>query len=521
MSPPSTVVSSIAASYQAPPRGAGGSVLPATADCLEWEYRFVEAVRGVVSHDWFRGVPLALTVHNFLKLLLRHGHLKGPRCTPGGAALALARALVHPHGWAGLRRPAPQQWARLRGRVLIAGLHPQDRSRRWWQPLAEALGPDRCLLLAAGRSLLNQPPLELPRLAVSDFPAAWWGTRAWVLRRLPRWLEELRAVCAELGFDPPARWRLAADLVSQVNRLGSILVLERYLKPRALVVPWDREPFSATLCAALGVRGVPAVTLVHGAFGVQNHRSFVPLGARYLFTWGEVQNELLRAAGVEPERLLTVGVFDAPPFRREWSPAERAERLRSLGLDPDQPVVLVGLTCLAERDRPVWAQVLGELADQLTGAAVLARLHPSNSRAQFDGLLGESARLRLVDDRQLSAAQSLELADAVLVDSSSFGFDAVQRRLPVVVLWPPDGSGLLTVMREAVLEGAAVFARNPCEAARALKRLLADPAERGALAGRAEAFTNRYVCAWGREALDRAVAALERIARPARSGDAV
>lgn len=487
---------------------------------LEWERQYIERVRQVVADEVFRGVPLANTVHDFLVLLLRHGHLKGPRCTPGGAAWMLARTLAHPHGWAGVRRPAPRQWARLQRRVLVAGLHPQDRSRRWWQPLAGTLGPDRCLLLAAGRSQLKQPPLELPRLAVTDFPAAWATTRVWVLRRLPRWLRELRGVCAELGFDPPARWRLAAELVAQVNRLGSILALERYLKPRALVVPWDREPFSAALCAALGGCGVPTVTFVHGAFGVQNHRSFVPLGARYLFTWGEVQNELLRTAGVEPERLLTVGVFDAPPTRRELSSAVRAERLHSLGLAPDQPVVLVGLTCLPERDRPVWARLLGQLADQLTGAAVLARLHPSNARAQFDGLLGESARLRLVDDRQLPAAESLDLADAVLVDSSSFGFDAVQRRLPVVVLWPPDGSGLLTVMREAVLEGAAVFARDSTEAARALERLLADPAERAALAGRAEAFTNRYVCAWGREALDRALAAIEQIARPARSGEA-
>ena len=484
---------------------------------MEWERRYIERVRQVVAKEEFRAVPLSLMVHDFLVLLHRHGHLKGPRCTAAGAGWALARALAHPHGWIGWRRPAPREWARLRGRVLIAGLHPQDRSRRRWQPLAGALGPDRCLLLAAGRSVLKQPPLELPRLAATDFPPAWGATRAWVLRRLPRWLRELRGVCAELGFDPPARWRLAAELVAQVNRLGSILALGRILQPRALVVPWDREPFSAALCAALGERGVPTVSFVHGAFGVQNHRSFVPLGVRYLFTWGEVQNELLRAAGVASERLLTVGVFDPRPVRRELPAAERAERLRAVGLEPDRPVVLVGLTCLTERDRPAWARVLEELAHRLSGAAVLARLHPSNSRQQFAGLLTESVRLRLVDDRQLSAAQTLELADAVVVDSSSFGFDAVQRRLPVVVLWPPDGSGLLTVMREVVLAGAAVFARDAAEAARALERILTDPTERAVLVERAGAFTDRYVCAWGREALSRAVEALEGIARPTRN----
>lgn len=486
-------------------------VLPARVESLEWERRYIERIRQVVGDEDFRGVPLHLTVHSFLVLLLRRGHLKGPGCTPGGAALALARALAHPHGWWGVRRPAPRQWARLQRRVLVAGLHPQDRLRRWWQSLAEALGPDRCLLLAAGRSLLNQPPLELPRLAVTDFPAAWLATRVWVVRRLPRWLSGLRAVCAELGFDPPARWRLAADLVSQVNRLGSILALDKHLQPRALVVPWDREPFSAALCAALGTRGVPTVTFVHGAFGVQNHGGFLPLGARYLFTWGEVQNELLGAAGVARERLLPVGVLDPRPVRRAPAPSERAARLGELGLEADKPVVLVGLTCLTERDRPVWARLLQGLSAQLTGAVVLARLHPSNSRAHFADLLPGTPRLQVVDDRQLSAAQSLDLADAVLVDSSSFGLDAIQRRIPVVALWPPDGSGLLTVMREAVMAGAALFARDVAEAAQVLACLLTDATARASVAERAEAFTNRYVCAYGPEAVSRALAALTRL----------
>ncbi len=303
--------------------------------------------------------------------------------------------------------------------------------------------------------------------------------------------------------------------MSQVNRLGGILALERHLQPRALVVPWDREPLSAVLCAALGARGVPTVSFVHGAFGVQNHRSFLPLGARYLFTWGEVQNELLQAAGVAPERLLPVGVFEPRPARQVLSSGERAGRLAELGLETGRPVVLVGLTCLTERDRPVWARLLQELSARLPGAVVAARLHPSNSRAQFADLLPQSPRLRVVDDRQLSAAQSLALADAVLVDSSSFGFDAVQRALPVVVLRPPDGSGLLTVMREVALAGAAAFARDVAEAAGALERLLTDPAEQAALVARAEAFTRRYVCAYGQEALARALEALERIARPA------
>lgn len=491
-----------------------GLIPPATVDWLDWEDRFVEMVRKVVIPDQLWGIPVALTVHNYLKLLLRSGYLKGPRCTWGGAAQGLARALAHPHALAGVRWPAPREWARLQRRVLIAGPHPHVRSRRWWQPLAQMLGPDRCLVLANLHSQLNQVSGGFSCLALTDFPAAWYVTRVWLLRRLPRWLRELRIVCAELGFDPPACWRLAADLVSQVNWLGSILAMERLLRPRAAVVLWDRERLGAALCAALARQGVPTVTFVHGAFGVQNHLSFVPLGARYVFTWGGVQNELLSAAGVASDRLLPVGVFEERPVSRELSPMERAERMRTLGLDPEKPIVVLGLTCLPEKDRSVWARLAQELADRLTTAAVLVRLHPSNRRAQFTGLLSESCRLRIVDDQEISLTECLNLADAVVVDSSSFGFDAVQRRIPVVVLRPPDGSGLLTVMREVVLAGAAVFARDAAEAVERLESLLTNSFQRAELAERAEAFTNRYVCAYGQDALNRAVEALERIALP-------
>mgnify|MGYP000439318387 CR=1 FL=1 len=501
------------------PRGIPFDV-PETVAWLEWERRFVEAVRRVVADDVFQGVPLALTVHSFLVLLHRHGKLKGPGCQPASALGALLRALAHPHGWVGVRKPpARRDLARWQDRVLVAGLNPQDRSRRLWQSLAEALGPERCLLVAAGRSLLRHPPHELPRVAATDFPPDWWVTRAWVLAPLNRWLRGLKAVCAEFEFDPAARWRLAAELVSQVNRLAALLHLQQSLRPRSAVVMWDREPHGAALCAALGVRGVPTFTCVHGAFGRQNRDWFTPLAARYVFTWGEIQTELLCQAGVAAKRLLPVGVFAPRPTRRALSIEERAERLHSLGLATDKPVLVVGLTCLTAGLFPVWAGILQELHRRLPGFAILARLHPSNHRKSFAGLLEEHSRLRLVDDRTLSCAQTLELADAVLVDGSSFGFDALQLHLPVVVLAPPDGSGLLAVLREALLAGAALPAQDVSVAAEVLERLLSVPSVRQEQAARAAAFVDRYVCAYGTEALSGATAALLNPARVSQDRD--
>jgi hypothetical protein len=81
----------------------------------------------------------------------------------------------------------------------------------------------------------------------------------------------------------------------------------------------------------------------------------------------------------------------------------------------------------------------------------------------------------------------------------------------VVVLEPPDSSGLLAVMLEAVRAGAALPARDIADAAASLKRILGETALPAQLTARARAFVDRYVCAFGQDAVARAKAALERI----------
>lgn len=475
--------------------------------------RLVEGLQRVVAADSWAGVPFAAAVHWFFTILRRHGKLAPAQCPAGRAWAELAWALAHPRPWLhALSRRPPRDPASLWGRVWVPAGGQQDRSLRVWEPLARALGPEECLVVAVGRSQRPHLPPELPHVILQEQPAAWLATRRWLLARLGRWLRGLAALCADMGFAPAARWRLAAHLVEQAGKLAPVLHLQARVQPRAVVVNWDRDPVGAALCAVLASRGVPTFTLVHGAFGSQNRAGFLPLAARYVLTWGEVQSDLLRQAGVPAERLIPVGVFEPRPVRRRLDPTARNRRLAELGADPGLPVVVVGLTCLPAAERPLWARLLNELRHRLPGHVILARLHPSNPRAHFAGLLEESPRLRLVDDRTLRAKETLELADEVVVDSSSFGFDALQHQIPVVVIEPPDGSGYLSIMLEATEAGAALYARDPAELAAHLTTLQTNAAARGQLLDRAGAFEARYVCAYGQDALNRVKAALESVA---------
>ena len=477
------------------------------------ELALLQDIRQAVGTDAFDGLAIERLVNASMYLLGRQGRLAPGGCRFTAAVGNLGRTLVHPRGLAaGLGLTRRHDLAALQGRTWIVALGVQDRVRKLWEPLARALGPDKCVLISPARKLLGKLPADLPQVALDEIPSRWWSTRAWVLTRLAHWRRGLRRIGAERGFAAAAHWQLAAALAEQVGTAAAALALARILQPRAAIVVWDQDPLGSAVCAAMKRVGRPSLTLVHGALGRQNLPYFAPILATHAVVWGELQKQMFQERGVPADRIVCAGLFDPRPAPAVLSVAEREARLRRLGAAPSsRHVVVVGLTCLRKPEHAAWGSLAQELSRLLPGSLILCRLHPSNDRASFAESLAEHDRLRILDDRMMSSAETLDLADAVVVDSSSLGFDALQRGLPVVVIDPPDGSGYFALMLEAVQAGAALYARDTAQLAAHLDHLRTDAPARSRLLDRARAFEAQYVSAYGTEALGRAGAALDRI----------
>jgi hypothetical protein len=106
---------------------------------------------------------------------------------------------------------------------------------------------------------------------------------------------------------------------------------------------------------------------------------------------------------------------------------------------------------------------------------------------------------------QAPLEEVLAASDAVVVDSSTLGFDAILRGKLVGVLDPYPTPKVQDAMRDALDWGAAIYSKAPETLAQDLKKLCQDEERRVALSLKARAFAEHYVCAYGEQAARRIV----------------
>ena len=404
--------------------------------------------------------------------------------------------------WPGLRGGGLWTGAR-RGRIAIEVIGVDPRLRDLWLPVANRIGCERCVLVLSHGALRSGVPAEFPVVVFDDMKGDWPHCRRWIVKRIPRWLRELKGLCSDGHLATTAHLELTSIVVHQVIRLAKALRLANVVSACAFLSLWDQGNIGAPLCAAFGACGVPTYTMVHGAIGSLSMAEFVPLVADYVFVWGETQEELFRKSGVSEDRIIRVGYQRG---RRVLPSAEScAKIIEGLELAGTGPLVTIAFTTLRHDEREVWASAVRRLNKALPEGRFLCRLHPSSVIAEFAGLLPQGRRLRLAQSRAASVAATLAISDAVIVDSSTFGFEALLHGKIVGILDCYDTAKPQDVMFDAIVAGAVLYDRSPESLAAQPRRTWTDPAARNALLKRAAEFTARYV-------VDQGEAATERIA---------
>ncbi|MCW2817454.1 MAG: glycosyl transferase group 1 [Marmoricola sp.] len=198
--------------------------------------------------------------------------------------------------------------------------------------------------------------------------------------------------------------------------------------------------------------------------------------------------------GVPAERLSTVPNGVGP---REHGPGRLAAR-RTLGLDPDQPVVMsVGrlITMKRHRDLLDSTPALLERFPDLV-VLVVGEGHLRAKLTRQAASLGVGDRVRLLGHRS-DARQLLDAADVFVLPSAHEGMplaalEAMEAALPVVAT-------RVTGSEEVVVDGETgllVPAQDPAALTRALADLLADPIRRQRMGRQGRA---RYLAGYTRQ----------------------
>lgn len=254
--------------------------------------------------------------------------------------------------------------------------------------------------------------------------------------------------------------------------------------------------------------GVPSVAYIQGW---DNLISKALIGARpdYLIVWNDnMREEAMRLHDFPPQRIAVTGAphFD-PYFSREgWQ--DRATFLRSLGLDPDRPIILFATA--PRRYFPESGDIIALLLESQTRGElpaccqIVVRLHPQavyGIDANADELIQRFGERVIFDvprsDSGIEAdypadgiahlGQLIEAAAVTICIFSSFVIDACIFDRPVVNV-AFDGKSTKPYLtsvrryfdtdhyRQVLRTGAAVSADSPANLIRAIQRYLANPA---------------------------------------------
>jgi hypothetical protein len=240
--------------------------------------------------------------------------------------------------------------------------------------------------------------------------------------------------------------RYAERIVSDAEGIRKILEREGIDKVllRASMSLHQHHFYSAAKIAE-GL-SIPSIEIQHAGAMMDPHSSFSRLETSYLAAYGTLtRNFLVRAHGVAPERVVPVG---SPRFDRYLSIAritneERDIKVRSLGLDPHKPIVLVGVPgefaslSLTHHSSFEVAKTFADvrtLQAAIPDLQVLFKFRPRGASSLHRAYLQE-----LFNDGRIAIAEyedlfsMLQLADIVLSPNSSVIYEAMIAQKPVIL----------------------------------------------------------------------------------------
>lgn len=271
--------------------------------------------------------------------------------------------------------------------------------------------------------------------------------------------------------------------------------------------------------APIRVPGVPHVITLHDVNFMRN-RTFgrvtrwgmsqvIPRAARNataLITASEVaRDDIATTIGISPERLAVIHNGVTPPGRANQ--AELSPLLRKLGIEEPSRLVLSVGAIRPHKNQELLVRALPELPDDVSIICVGHRESGAKELEALSARLGVAGRFSLpgyLSDSELEALWEHASVAAFPTFAEGFGIpvaDSLARGIPVACSDIP-------VLREVGVGLPTYFdPQSPQSAARAIKKLLADPPDRETLIARGNTFSWNEAAVKTRAVYDRAILA--------------
>ena len=312
---------------------------------------------------------------------------------------------------------------------------------------------------------------------------------------------------------------VAGDLLYQIVMQAGILQRAvKALQPELLLYTqrWpDHSPSPAAYYSVGRHLGVPTMWLqltellrLEPLSGIEADR---------LMVLGEAYKERFIAAGVPEEAIAVIGSDHYVPSAGTGQKEARARVAEDLGLSlnsDDEKLIFFASSPERERNPASYRRlVLSSVAaavSQLPHMRLVVKLHPQTPEDDVQFLRGgPPIEERLAVTRDYSIETLLDASDAVLVQWSTVGLQAIARRKPVLVLHYTGGAPEVSWPAE----GAAIHVDDPACLAQAIHDALWDESTRELLRERGQQFLQRYLFTNDGRAWERVADAVSDVSR--------
>ena len=392
-------------------------------------------------------------------------------------------------------------------RILFAAISIREYSRQVIPQIISSIGDDQCHVITHLKGLDTALPNTVGVLSWRDIPGP--DLKIWrkeFQQVYPQWNERLRELKRKFKLTSYALSMIRFALISASQRIIRYGVFLDRLKPRAILVDYDRNSRVACLVLAARKRGIPSMTLVHGA--VYGPYNFTPIIADIVLTWGEHQRDQFIAHKIPPEKIEIVG------FQRiaDDTPVDPMVIRSRFDISDDSLVVMFASNPIELNARIQNVVLFCQAATAISDVAGIVRLHPSESLESYDAISKQFPQIFFTDNKDLSAAEALTLAEVVVAHSSGFGGEALAKGRYAIVLDAVDvpiGPG-----EDLIKWGNAPCAKNAMELESILLGIKNDSEFRRKLKSGGENYYRRMFAAVGNGACRNIAASVLKHALP-------
>ncbi|GJM33462.1 MAG: hypothetical protein DHS20C18_24630 [Saprospiraceae bacterium] len=221
---------------------------------------------------------------------------------------------------------------------------------------------------------------------------------------------------------------LKTELIFQTQSYLAYISIIKELQPKVLVVESDRYSSTVNLVLAAKKLGIISISLMHGI--IFKNFGFTPLLADFILVWGEIQKKILVKAGIDPQKIFVTGA----PQLTEGIVVEKVAARSKFSVPDKMKVALLATNRIMPELREKLVREFAQAIDLLDNYVGYVKTHPSEDPTFYATIVAQYPKIQVHGTETLGFEESFALADVVCCYSTAYAFDALMKKVPLIII---------------------------------------------------------------------------------------